>query len=198
MEIKFWFYLVGFWKCFPDISQSHPRMILKLVCIEWFWSKRIETAVKNHGNPFGELLSSRLHVLSVWTMKGFITFIPQEAVCSGQFQIRHIVSSDPPFPYLSITCSKNVSLVTRVWKSDIFTCLVAYTQMEISHLVSIVVSYQPRAQSPLVPVLRIGWDRAALNASEIEIVRGGWPSRLITRFCWHKIWSCILVYTGLG
>ena len=63
MKIKFWFYLVGFWSSFPDISQSHPRIILKLVCIEWFWSKRIETAVKSHGNPFGELLSSRLHVL---------------------------------------------------------------------------------------------------------------------------------------
>ena len=62
MKIKFWFYLVGFWSCFPDISQSHPRMILKLVCIEWFWSKRIETVVKSHGNLFGELLSSRHHV----------------------------------------------------------------------------------------------------------------------------------------
>ena len=37
-------------------------MILKLACICWVWSKRIETQVKSHGNTFRELLSSRLHV----------------------------------------------------------------------------------------------------------------------------------------
>ena len=37
-------------------------MILKLAGICWVWSKRIETQVKSHGNTFGELLSSRLHL----------------------------------------------------------------------------------------------------------------------------------------
>ena len=40
-------------------------MILKLACICWVWSKRIETQVKSHGDTFQELLSSRLHVVGV-------------------------------------------------------------------------------------------------------------------------------------
>ena len=45
-------------------------MIFKFVCICWFWSKKIETQVKTHGNSFIELLSSRLHVrreLQLWS-----------------------------------------------------------------------------------------------------------------------------------
>ena len=82
VKIKFWFYLVGFWSCFPYISQSHPGIILKLVCIDWFWSKRIETQVKILGNSFGKLLSFRLYVLQ------------------GQLSTAmYFVSSDPVSPY---------------------------------------------------------------------------------------------------
>ena len=56
------FYLGSFYSYFPDISQGHPGMILKLVCICCFWSKRRETQVKSNGNTLGEILSFRHYV----------------------------------------------------------------------------------------------------------------------------------------
>ena len=49
-------------------------MILKLACICWVWSKRIETQVKSLGNTFRELLSSRLHVRISLSPLGFSVY----------------------------------------------------------------------------------------------------------------------------